>query len=701
MNISLPQRWSMKRQLNVFFAFTLGIVLISGAFAVLRIKDFDDRRVLLLASSQNLQNELDRNFSNTRAIGVLRTHLRMYMNSGASEKMLLVHADVKRLKESLGTAYADEIADFYEKVMVLDVRMRSLRNNIATTFDAESDIMVISSRLMHSVGPDYFYVIQKLNSRTCLQHHQFYGYLTSSGQMNEIETALNDEGELFTKVDKELQEFGKQFSSKNQAIVDELRNAYYELDEAVTTIASIRIHTMRTQNEVGQILNAIEARIATHSLQQNEAAQTLTAESLILARKNITLMYGSLILTGIFFILIALLLNHGLISPLVRFVALLKNVTQLLTGLRTKEVIGDKDFSQLVRIADTQNNEIGAVARSIENLVRRLRDLALFRHAIENDECSGEIMQRLGNVFSEKIGLDSFVIYEKIPDKPGMKIVCIEPESLRDTIPDIKEKDQCRVWRTGAVVSSIETPDICDNIHSREQMEFFCMPMQIGTHMMGVVQILFPVTVVEDNPSFLNKSLREVKHYIAETLPVLQSRQLASRLNSMATEDALTGLFNRRYLDISLDRLCAAAQRSNSHIGILMCDVDFFKPVNDEYGHDAGDEVLRQLAGILTKHTREMDLVIRFGGEEFLILLIDCNDSETLLMGERIRQAVENFEFRIPTCTLQKTISIGVSVYTGKDNQDIRKAIKGADTALYEAKRSGRNRVERSGKNFT
>ncbi len=696
MQITLPRRWTLKRQLNVFFALTLAAVLLSGAFAVWRIKGFDDRRIRLLASSQQLQNGLDNNFANTRAIGVMRTHLRMYMNSGESEKMLLVHDDVSLLKKSLGPAYHDELESFHKVLEVLDVRMRSLRHNSVATFQAESDIMAISSRLMHGTGPEYFFVIQQLNSQTCLEHHHLYGQLTQSGQVDNIESALQEEGKLFVDVDKKLLGLVQKFSPELQKIVHELRDAYYDLDESVTTVASIRIHTLRTQSEVMQILDTLESRIAAASLQQNEASRTLIADSLSLAQKDITLMYASLILAGIFFVFIALLLNHGMVSPLVRFVELLQNVTRLLTGLRTREVSGDEDFNQLARMANTQHNEIGDVARSLENLVRRLRDLALFRHAIENDETSSEIFQRLGRIFSDKIGMEAFVIYERQMDKPGMRSVCVHPESIIEMVSNIKEKSKCRAWRTGAMASSLETPDICDSNHTPPDKECICLPMRIGTEVMGVVQLLIAKEHVHSIDASLENSLDEVKYYIAETLPVLQSRQLATKLECMATEDSLTGLFNRRYLELSLDRLSAVTQRRNSHVGILMCDVDYFKPVNDDYGHDAGDEVLRQLARILMKYTREMDLVIRYGGEEFLILLVDCKENEAMAMGERIRQAVEANEFRIPSCTLHKTISIGVADFSGKENQEIRDVIKEADVALYQAKQGGRNRVVQS-----
>ena len=138
-----------------------------------------------------------------------------------------------------------------------------------------------------------------------------YGQLTQSGQVDNIESDLQAEGDLFVDVDRKLMGLVQKFPPELQEIVHELRDAYYELDESVTTVASIRIHTLRTQSEVMEILDTLESGIAADSLLQNEASRTL--------------MYASLILAGIFFVLIALLLTHGMVSPLVRFVELLQN----------------------------------------------------------------------------------------------------------------------------------------------------------------------------------------------------------------------------------------------------------------------------------------------------------------------------------------------------------------------------------------
>ncbi len=124
-----------------------------------------------------------------------------------------------------------------------------------------------------------------------------------------------------------------------------------------------------------------------------------------------------------------------------------------------------------------------------------------------------------------------------------------------------------------------------------------------------------------------------------------------------------------------------------------MCDLDHFKNINDTYGHDAGDKVLQQLAGIFMSSVRKTDFVIRFGGEEFMILLVDCNAQTAKEMAERIRARVEKNRFHIPGQSIGMTISIGTTVFPGKSDQDIWDSFKSADIALYRAKKNGRNQV--------
>jgi diguanylate cyclase (GGDEF)-like protein len=137
-----------------------------------------------------------------------------------------------------------------------------------------------------------------------------------------------------------------------------------------------------------------------------------------------------------------------------------------------------------------------------------------------------------------------------------------------------------------------------------------------------------------------------------------------------------------------------SAQRRKSQLSILMLDLDYFKMVNDTYGHDAGDLVLKALAKTMQASVRAADLVIRYGGEEFLIIMQDAAGDGADAVAEKIRAAVEGMKVQLPGAVLQKTISIGIAEFP-LDSDTFWQAVKYADVAMYNAKESGRNRVVR------
>lgn len=162
----------------------------------------------------------------------------------------------------------------------------------------------------------------------------------------------------------------------------------------------------------------------------------------------------------------------------------------------------------------------------------------------------------------------------------------------------------------------------------------------------------------------------------------------------MAVMDALTGLHNRRYLDSQLTTLVNHAVQRNRELSLLVVDIDFFKKVNDTYGHDAGDDVLREFSKRVRKNVRGIDLACRYGGEEFVIVMPDTDAEVAGIVAERLRQRVAGEAFPIAggTRLLNVTISIGLaSLDAVTDTPEV--ILKRADTALYQAKRDGRNRV--------
>ncbi|WP_456484742.1 GGDEF domain-containing protein [Desulfurobacterium sp.] len=160
-------------------------------------------------------------------------------------------------------------------------------------------------------------------------------------------------------------------------------------------------------------------------------------------------------------------------------------------------------------------------------------------------------------------------------------------------------------------------------------------------------------------------------------------------LEKNATLDSLTLLYNRNYFGSQLQRYIWKSRKDNLPISVIMIDVDFFKKINDTYGHTKGDEVLARIAQIIRKQIRDSDLAFRYGGEEFLVVLPGISLNKARKIAERIREAVKNADFGIRR---QVTVSCGVTEYRAGDT--LRDFIERADKALYRAKALGRDRCE-------
>ncbi len=165
-----------------------------------------------------------------------------------------------------------------------------------------------------------------------------------------------------------------------------------------------------------------------------------------------------------------------------------------------------------------------------------------------------------------------------------------------------------------------------------------------------------------------------------------------ARLQLLAVTDGLTGLFNHRRFQEALQTELVRAERHKRPLSVLMIDVDFFKKVNDVMGHPAGDELLRKLAEILGADLRQTDMIARYGGEEFTVLLPETTKSEAVMVGERMRTAVEEGANQGNPWKQKVTVSMGVATYP-EDGSSGEQVLEAADQAMYIAKRQGRNRV--------
>lgn len=171
-----------------------------------------------------------------------------------------------------------------------------------------------------------------------------------------------------------------------------------------------------------------------------------------------------------------------------------------------------------------------------------------------------------------------------------------------------------------------------------------------------------------------------------------QRKKALWKLNQLAVTDSLTGLKNRLDLQEIFIDLKARHESENQSFGLAIIDIDYFKSLNDQYGHDSGDRVLQKFAQLVKKNLRENDLAFRVGGEEFCFLLPNSSKETALSTLERVRKAIEKFEFVHEEHHMKITISIGVAEFS-QDGDDFKKLYHVADERLYRAKTAGRNQV--------
>ena len=227
----------------------------------------------------------------------------------------------------------------------------------------------------------------------------------------------------------------------------------------------------------------------------------------------------------------------------------------------------------------------------------------------------------------------------------------------------------------------------------QEGGEAVCFPIQLGVEGRPALLALFART-----EGAFNAVHREIMETALSAFGQTLTRLRAGReLEKLATRDGLTGLLNHRTFQASFRRELLKARRTGSRVALILTDIDFFKKVNDQHGHPAGDTILRHVASVVSSQLRdEVDIVARYGGEEFVCVLVGTSDVGAEETAERIRHAIENSPCDIGEAVPKSvTLSLGVSLFPD-DANTAEDLIEKADQALYRAKHGGRNRVERA-----
>lgn len=219
---------------------------------------------------------------------------------------------------------------------------------------------------------------------------------------------------------------------------------------------------------------------------------------------------------------------------------------------------------------------------------------------------------------------------------------------------------------------------------------YLCIPIQSNFRLLALLHLEIP----KEKLDFLDGSKTGLIDLMAEQLALsFKSLNLSQNLRFLSVHDPLTELYNRRFLEESINQDIAKAQRNHVEFGIILIDIDYFKKINDDFGHTTGDLVLKTLSQLFFESIRRSDIACRWGGEEFLLYLRDTKLASTIEKAKNLRQAVEKLQIDSGRQrTINTTISIGIAQYP-QDGLTLESLIASADKALYEAKNTGRNKI--------
>lgn len=301
-------------------------------------------------------------------------------------------------------------------------------------------------------------------------------------------------------------------------------------------------------------------------------------------------------------------------------------------------------------------NKLGIIRGSVQRLVK------LEIAGIEKDELINDIDHRVGEFRNNEI---------RVYDREKEIEVCLKSlypawESLKETLYEFRD-DPSEVNQKYLLEISEEVWNLSNTVVAASQES---SERKIGHYKFSYIFF------------FIN-------FILGLTILYLIKKYVQDKLEFLVNYDSLTNIFNRRHFTHTLDIEKAKAERYNRIFSVIMFDIDRFKRVNDDFGHDAGDSVLKELAQIVQPHIRKSDSIFRIGGEEFAIIATETNVEEAWILSEKIRMLIEAHEFRH---VKDITVSLGITQYYPGDTVDL--IFKRADTGLYRAKANGRNKSE-------
>ncbi len=261
-------------------------------------------------------------------------------------------------------------------------------------------------------------------------------------------------------------------------------------------------------------------------------------------------------------------------------------------------------------------------------------------------------------------------------------------DMTKEITKNFSEEDSVRIFKS-KLSESVYCEDCQFILPDTEEVEVYAHKKGFSVvPLIAQKQILGYLIIKGCSPEDLEK-VSILAHQLAL---VLRRDRLYKQVESLAITDSLTGVYTRRYIMERFKDELARARTQNIPISFLMVDVDYFKHFNDQYGHLTGDQILRKVAHLIRENIREIDIIGRYGGEEFSVVLPDADGSGAQYVAERMRLAVAKSVVKAYDTKVRLTISIGISCFPA-DGKHLAELIDKADWALYRAKKMGRNKV--------
>lgn len=334
------------------------------------------------------------------------------------------------------------------------------------------------------------------------------------------------------------------------------------------------------------------------------------------------------------------------------------------------------------------DNEQKDILLNVEQKSEELKLLYNFKKTIERDFNVIDIYNRIEDILLEYFKISDFSIIEFDNEKKINNVIIEHP--IQQTDDNFRKNFVCRAYKTNNIVDSSDFIKICNQeCRQIKNKLHLCIPYNI-TKKLSII-----LTLKADNEEEFNriKSLKyKIENFIEISKTEIINKKLLEELKLSSKTDGLTNLYNRKFLDDKIKLIEKEVTRVDITYGILMIDIDYFKEVNDNYGHDIGDKTILTMAETLLENTRDTDYIIRYGGEEFLVILWNCDKNKVHSVAEKIREQFNKKKIiRKENEYFYKTTSIGYS-YFSKDTENFREIIKYADIALYQAKHTGRNK---------